>query len=64
MTLYCRTAVRIAAISLFCLPALTAAQDSSRTLTVMDEFQLQTAVDPQISLDGKKSSTSAASPIP
>jgi Tol biopolymer transport system component len=54
MTLYCRTAVRIAAISLFWLPALAAAQDSSRTLTVMDEFQLQTAVDPQISLDGKK----------
>src|SRR5712675_414540 len=54
MRLYCRTAVRIAAISLFWLPALAAAQDSSRTLTVMDEFQLQTAVDPQISLDGKK----------
>jgi len=44
----------MAAISLCCLPAVTAAQDSSHTLTVMDEFQLQTAVDPQISPDGKK----------
>ena len=54
MTLYCRTAVRIAAISLFCLPALTVAQDSSHTLTVMDEFQIQLPTDPQISPDGKK----------
>ena len=54
MKLCCRTALSIAAISLGCLPAVTAAQDSSHTLTVMDEFQLQTAVDPQISPDGKK----------
>src|SRR5882762_9425206 len=54
MKLWCRTALSIAAISLGCLPAVTAAQDSSHTLTVMDEFQLQTAVDPQISPDGKK----------
>src|SRR5712672_2155941 len=54
MKLCCRTTLSIATISLCCLPALTAAQDSSHTLTVMDEFQLQTAVDPQISLDGKK----------
>src|SRR5713226_5575688 len=54
MKFRCRTALRIATISLCSLPAVTAAQDSSHTLTVMDEFQLQTAVDPQISPDGKK----------
>jgi acylaminoacyl-peptidase len=54
MKLYCRAALSIAAISLCCLPGLTVAQDSSHTLTVMDEFQIQTAVDPQISPDGKK----------
>src|SRR6267378_2015271 len=30
------------------------AQDSANRLTAMDEFQLQTATDPQISPDGKK----------
>jgi dipeptidyl aminopeptidase/acylaminoacyl peptidase len=54
MKLPCRTALSMAAISLCCLPALAAAQDSSHTLTVMDEFQIQTAIDPQISPDGKK----------
>jgi dipeptidyl aminopeptidase/acylaminoacyl peptidase len=54
MKLPCRTALSMAAISFCCLPALAAAQDSSHTLTVMDEFQIQTAIDPQISPDGKK----------
>jgi len=35
-------------------PATSSAQDASRKLTVMDEFQLQLPTDPQISPDGKK----------
>ncbi len=35
-------------------PAASSAQDASRKLTVMDEFQLQLPTDPQISPDGKK----------
>ncbi len=54
MKLHWRAALRMVAISFCCLPAVTAAQDSSHTLTVMDEFQLQNAVDPQISPDGKR----------
>jgi dipeptidyl aminopeptidase/acylaminoacyl peptidase len=40
----------------FCstFPIIAAAQDASRKLNVMDEFQIQTATDPQISPDGKK----------
>src|SRR6266852_4421402 len=49
-----RTALSLAAVSLFAFPALTSAQDSSRKLTAMDEFQFQLATDPQISPDGKK----------
>jgi len=35
-------------------PAASSAQDASRKLTVMDEFQLQLPTDPQIFPDGKK----------
>jgi dipeptidyl aminopeptidase/acylaminoacyl peptidase len=42
-----------AALSLVFSPALRA-QEASNRLTAMDEFQLQTATDPQISPDGKK----------
>src|SRR5215470_10537936 len=35
-------------------PVVVPAQDASHRLTAMDEFQLQTATDPQISPDGKK----------
>ena len=42
-----------AALLLASSPALRA-QDSANRLTAMDEFQLQTATDPQISPDGKK----------
>src|ERR1700680_1849552 len=46
---------RAAAASCFLLfPSLIFAKDSSHTFTAMDEFQLQTAADPQISPDGKK----------
>jgi dipeptidyl aminopeptidase/acylaminoacyl peptidase len=41
------------AVLLASSPALRA-QDSASRLTAMDEFQLQTATDPQISPDGKK----------
>lgn len=44
------------AISLLLLgfPAATRGQDNSHKLTVMDEFQIQLATDPQISPDGKQ----------
>src|SRR6266478_4876711 len=42
-----------AALLLATSPAIRA-QDSANRLTAMDEFQLQTATDPQISPDGKK----------
>src|SRR5712671_8146018 len=46
-------AVLAVALLLASSPALRA-QDSANRLTAMDEFQLQTATDPQISPDGKK----------
>src|SRR5579859_8233985 len=49
-----RAAAGVAAVSFFAIPVPSRAQDSSRHLTVMDEFQLQLATDPQISPDGKK----------
>lgn len=36
------------------IPASAPAQDNSHKLTAMDEFQIQQALDPQISPDGKK----------
>ena len=55
MTFKARIAAAIlaATLSLVFSPALRA-QDPSNKLTPMDEFQLQTATDPQISPDGKK----------
>ena len=44
----------LAAALLLATSPATRAQDSSNRLTAMDEFQLQTATDPQISPDGKK----------
>ena len=41
------------AVLLASSPALRA-QDFANRLTAMDEFQLQTATDPQVSPDGKK----------
>jgi dipeptidyl aminopeptidase/acylaminoacyl peptidase len=55
MTLKARVAAAtlVAAVSFtFSLPLK--AQDAANRLTAMDEFQLQTATDPQISPDGKK----------
>jgi len=46
-------ALLVVAVLLASSPALLA-QDSPNRLTAMDEFQLQTATDPQISPDGKK----------
>src|SRR6266478_3024267 len=43
----------VVAVLLASSPALRA-QDSANRLTAMDEFQLQTATDPQISPDGKR----------
>jgi acylaminoacyl-peptidase len=54
MKLQLRAALAAAAALLFGFPAILPAQDSSRKLTAMDEFQLQLATDPQISPDGKK----------
>ena len=54
MKLFSRVALGIAATSWCAVPAPIRAQDSSHRLTAMDEFQLQTASDPQISPDGKK----------
>ena len=55
MTLKARFAAAAwaAALSFASSPALRA-QEASTRLTAMDEFQLQTATDPQISPDGKK----------
>ena len=47
-------AVGVAATLFFASSAITRAQDAAHKLTVMDEFQLQLATDPQISPDGKK----------
>jgi dipeptidyl aminopeptidase/acylaminoacyl peptidase len=47
-------AAALASSILFVLVSSVRAQDSSRKLTAMDEFQLQLATDPQISPDGKK----------
>src|SRR5260370_7784100 len=54
MNLHLRAALGIATASLFAFPALIPAQDASHKITAMDEFQLQIAIDPQISPDGKK----------
>jgi dipeptidyl aminopeptidase/acylaminoacyl peptidase len=50
----CARALVIAAALCCALPAVTLAQGSARKLTAMDEFQLQLAIEPQISPDGKK----------
>src|SRR5256885_8295958 len=47
-------ALGVAAALLLACPGFTPAQDTSRKLAAMDEFQLQLATDPQISPDGKK----------
>src|SRR6476660_2671870 len=44
----------VAVVLLLSLSLALQAQDSANRLTAMDEFQLQTATDPQISPDGKK----------
>src|SRR6266481_1831709 len=54
MNLHLRAALGMAAVSLFAFPTPIPAQDTSRKITAMDEFQLQLATDPQISPDGKK----------
>src|SRR5467141_4330623 len=54
MNLHLRAALGMAAVSLFAFPTPIPAQDTSRKLAAMDEFQLQIATDPQISPDGKK----------
>ncbi len=54
MKLHSRAVLGLAAVSFFAFPAILPAQDSSRKLTAMDEFQFQLATDPQISPDGKK----------
>ena len=48
-----RTACAVLLVSAV-TPLVARAQDASHRLTAMDEFQLQTATDPQISPDGKK----------
>src|SRR5882762_539333 len=53
MTFNARIAGAFLAATLISSSALRA-QDAANRLTVMDEFQLQTATDPQISPDGKK----------
>ncbi len=53
MTLNLRPGAAFLAILSF-YPAASPAQDASRKLTVMDEFQLQLPTDPRISPDGKK----------
>jgi hypothetical protein len=63
MKLYSRGALGFAAAFLAAFCPRLSAQDSSHKLAAMDEFQLQIATDPQISPDGKKLSTCAASPI-
>jgi dipeptidyl aminopeptidase/acylaminoacyl peptidase len=50
----CARALVIAAALCCAFPAVTLAQSSARKLTAMDEFQLQLAIEPQISPDGKK----------
>src|SRR5580765_851842 len=47
-------ALAATAVLLWLHPRVLQAQEPSHKLTVMDEFQLQTATDPQISPDGKK----------
>jgi dipeptidyl aminopeptidase/acylaminoacyl peptidase len=47
-------AAGISAALLLAQAPITRAQDSSHRLTVMDEFQIQIAADPQISPDGKR----------
>src|SRR5690348_18298573 len=48
-------ALAVASVTLLISSApLVRAQDGSRRLTAMDEFQIQTPTDPQISPDGKK----------
>src|SRR6266446_5969743 len=54
MNLHLRAALGMAAVSLFAFPTPIPAQDTSRKIAAMDEFQLQLATDPQISPDGKK----------
>jgi len=54
MRLNWRDIAVVSVVFLFALPASAPAQDASRKLTAMDEFQLQLATDPQISPDGKK----------
>jgi dipeptidyl aminopeptidase/acylaminoacyl peptidase len=54
MNLFLRAALGAAVASVFVFPTLTRAQDSARSLNVMDEFQLQLATDPQISPDGRR----------
>jgi dipeptidyl aminopeptidase/acylaminoacyl peptidase len=48
------TPAAFAAAICLAFPLTNSAQDASHKLTVMDEFQIQTATDPQISPDGKK----------
>jgi acylaminoacyl-peptidase len=48
------TLIATAAAALICGSAPLRAQDTSHKLTAMDEFQIQTPTDPQISPDGKK----------
>ena len=47
-------ALCVAAAFILVSPPDSAAQEASHKLTAMDEFQIQTAADPQISPDGKK----------
>ena len=54
MKLNRRATALVAFAFLFGLPISAPAQDTSRKLTALDEFQLQLATDPQISPDGKK----------
>jgi dipeptidyl aminopeptidase/acylaminoacyl peptidase len=49
-----RGTLRIAAALVVAFAVVVRAQDHAHTLTVMDEFQIQLATDPQISPDGRK----------
>jgi dipeptidyl aminopeptidase/acylaminoacyl peptidase len=54
MKFRCPMALGVAVASVFAIPVLVRAQETSHKLTAMDEFQLQIAADPQISPDGKR----------
>ena len=51
---YYVSAVAVSAFLFPSYPSVLEAQEASRKLTVMDEFQIQLPTDPQISPDGKK----------